>query len=219
MLINRHTDALLIIDVQRDFLPGGALAVPGGDEILGGLPIMAERFDVIVATQDLHPRGHVSFASSHPGRAVFDTIAVYDHPQVLWPDHCVAGTPGAALASAVPDQCLTLILRKGTRPDVDSYSAFREQPGPQGARASTGLGAWLRARDIARVFVVGLARDYCVRATAIDAANEGFATFVIDDLTRPVVPDRRHDTDEEWRAAGGGRQVVVGPAGLDVALH
>jgi len=202
MLIDRHTDALLIIDVQRDFLPGGPLAVPGGHEILGGLPILADRFDIVVATQDFHPRGHVSFASSHPGRAVFDTVAAHGDPQVLWPDHCVAGSPGAELAPAVPDQRLTLILRKGTRPDVDSYSAFREQPGPRGARASTGLGAWLRARGVARVFVVGLARDYCVRATAVDAAKEGFAVFVIDDLTRPVVPDRRHETDEEWRAAG-----------------
>jgi nicotinamidase/pyrazinamidase len=163
---------------------------------------MADLFDVVVATQDFHSRGHVSFASSHPGRVLLETVSVHGCPQILWPDHCVAGTPGAALASAVPDHRLTLILRKGTRRDVDSYSAFREQTGPDGVRASTGLGAWFRARGIARLFIAGLARDYCVRATAIDAAGEGFSTWVLDDLTRPVRPSLRHETDEAWRRAG-----------------
>ena len=153
MLIDHARDALLIVDVQRDFLPGGALAVAGGDEMLSGVSR-------------------------------------------------IAGTVGAALAAAIPDGRLTLILRKGTRRDVDSYSAFREQSGPDGTRASTGLGAWLHARGVSRVFVVGLARDYCVRATAVDAAAEGFSTFVLDDLTRPVAPERRNETDEAWRQAG-----------------
>jgi nicotinamidase/pyrazinamidase len=209
-LIDAGKDALLIVDVQGDFLPGGALAVPRGDAILSGLTRIADLFDVVVATQDFHPPGHVSFASSHPGRAVLETVSVHGHPQVLWPDHCVAGTAGAALASAVPDQRMTLILRKGTRRDVDSYSAFREQPGPGGARASTGLGAWLRARGIQRVFIAGLARDYCVRASAIDAAGEGFATFVIDDLTRPVAPEQRRETEEAWSRTGV--QVVASDA-------
>ena len=202
MLIDRAKDALLIVDVQRDFLPGGALAVAGGDEVLPGLTRAAEWFDVVVATQDFHPAAHVSFASAHPGHRILDVVSVHGHPQVLWPDHCVAGTPGAALAGAVPDERLTLILRKGTRREVDSYSAFREQSGPDGTRASTGLGAWLHARGISRVFIVGLARDYCVRATAVDAAAEGFSTFVLDDLTRPVAPERRDETDEAWRQAG-----------------
>ena len=202
MLIDRASDALLIVDVQRDFLPGGALAVPHGDEILPGLAPLAARFGVVVATQDFHPPGHVSFASAHPGRALLDTVPVYGHPQVLWPDHCVAGSSGAALDAAVPDVRLGLIVRKGMRRDVDSYSAFREQPGPGGGRISTGLGAWLHARGVEHVFVVGLARDYCVRATAIDAVDEGFEAIVLDDLTRAVDPERRDETDVAWRRAG-----------------
>ena len=202
MLIDRDTDALLVVDVQRDFLLGGALAIPAGDEILPGIAQVARCFSTVVATQDFHPAGHVSFASSHPGRAVLETVTVHGQTQVLWPDHCVAGTSGAVLAAEIPDRLLTLILRKGTRRDVDSYSAFREQTGPAGTRASTGLGAWLRDRGVARVFVLGLARDYCVTATAVDAASEGFSTFVIDDLTRPVKPLRRQETDRAWREAG-----------------
>ena len=206
--MNRPKDALLIVDVQLDFLPGGALAVPAGDEIIRGVARIATLFDTVVATQDFHPLRHVSFASSHPGRAPLDTVLVHGHPQVLWPDHCLAGTPGARLAPEVPESRLTMILRKGTRPDVDSYSGFREQLGPDGSRASTGLGAWLRARGIARVFVVGLARNFCVGATAIDAADEGLAVVVLDDLTRPVDPSQRGKTDEAWRRAG----VLVAPS-------
>ena len=215
MVIDRARDALLIVDVQRDFLPGGALAVPNGDEILPSLASVAARFGVVVATQDFHPPGHVSFASSHSGRAVLDLVPVYGHPQVLWPDHCVAGSSGAALDAAVPDVGLSLILRKGMRPDVDSYSAFREQPGPGAGRVSTGLGAWLHARGVERVFVVGLARDYCVRATAVDAVDEGFTAIVLDDLTRAVDPGRRDETDVVWRRAGvrvASSQELMAPA-------
>jgi nicotinamidase/pyrazinamidase len=173
-------DALIVVDLQPDFMPGGALAVPEGDVIVGPISQLASRFETVVATQDFHPEGHVSFGE--------------------WPAHCIAGTPGARLHSALPDEKLSLILRKGTRREVDSYSAFRENAGYAGERGSTGLGAWLRARGIERVFVCGLARDYCVRATALDAAAEGFDTFVVDDLTRAVDPSRAAEVDAAFDA-------------------
>jgi nicotinamidase/pyrazinamidase len=199
MEISRR-DVLLLIDLQRDFLPGGALAVAGGDEVVRPIARLCERFETVVATQDFHPRGHVSFASSHPGRSPLEVVTLPGgSEQVLWPDHCVAGSPGAALHPALPDHRITLILRKGTRREADSYSAFQEQPGPGGRRVSTGLGAWLRAREIERCFVVGLATDYCVSATAIDAAAEGFEVIVIAELTRAVHPERWRLTEEAWR--------------------
>jgi nicotinamidase/pyrazinamidase len=200
--IDPATDALIIVDVQRDFLSEGALEVPNGDAVLPFLRPLAARFGTVVATQDFHPPGHVSFASAHPGRGVLETVLIHGHPQVLWPDHCVGGTAGAELASAVPDERLSLILRKGMRLDVDSYSAFREQVGPEGFRRSTGLGGWLRARGIERVVVTGLARDYCVAATAIDAAGEEFRAVVLDDATRAIAPNRRAETDAAFRQAG-----------------
>ncbi len=202
MDIDPRTDALIVVDVQHDFLPGGALAVPDGDAILPGLARLAPRFGTVVATQDWHPRAHVSFASSHPGAKPYGTIALAQGPQELWPDHCVQGTRGAELHPAVPEEPVTLRLRKGTRPDVDSYSAFRENVGPDGTRPTTGLGAWLAARGVRRVFVAGLARDFCVRATAVDAAAEGFETYVIDGLTRAVFPDRKAETDAVLERAG-----------------
>jgi nicotinamidase/pyrazinamidase len=207
--------ALLIVDLQHDFLPGGALAVPRGDEILAPIAALAPRFDTVVATQDFHPPGHVSFASSHPGRHPLDVIEAHGEPQVLWPDHCVAGSPGAALAHELPDEAVTLILRKGTRRHVDSYSAFREQPGPGGVRPTTGLAGWLRERGVGRVYVAGLARDYCVRASAVDAAAEGFETLVLDDLTRAVFPERRAEVDEAFRAS---KVAVISSAELAAAI-
>jgi nicotinamidase/pyrazinamidase len=176
--IDPATDALIIVDVQRDFLPGGTLQVPNGDDVLPFLRPLAAHFGTVVATQ------------------------IHGQPQVLWPDHCIRGTDGAALAPAVPDERLDLILRKGTRRDVDSYSAFREQVGPEGFRRPTGLGGWLRARGIERVVVAGLARDYCVAATAIDAAGEEFRAVVLDDATRAVSPNRREETDQAFRQSG-----------------
>lgn len=197
-------DALVVVDLQHDFLPGGALAVAGGDAVVAPIAALAPRFATVVATQDWHPPGHVSFASSHPGAAPFTTLRAEAGPQELWPDHCVRGTRGAALHPALPDEALTLVLRKGTRREVDSYSAFRENVGPGGSRPTTGLGAWLRARGVRRVFVCGLARDFCVRATAVDAAAEGFEVTVLDDLTRAVFPDRSRETDAALRAGGVG---------------
>jgi nicotinamidase/pyrazinamidase len=195
-------EALVVVDLQHDFLPGGALGVAGGDAVVGPIAALAPRFRTVVATQDWHPPGHVSFASSHPGAAPFTTLQRPAGPQELWPDHCVQGTPGAALHPALPDAAVTLVLRKGTRREVDSYSAFRENVGPDGSRPTTGLGAWLRARGVRRVYVCGLARDFCVRASAVDAAAEGFEVTVLDDLTRAVFPERAAETDAALRAAG-----------------
>ena len=174
--------ALLLIDVQPDFMPGGRLPVAGGDEILPLLNQLQPRFDLVVATQDWHPAGHQSFASSHPGRTVFDQIDLHGLPQVLWPDHCVQGTPGAALHPALHPNRIEAIFRKGTNPEIDSYSAFFDN----GHRKSTGLADYLRGRGITTVHVAGLAADYCVYFSALDALREGFTTFLIEDATRAI---------------------------------
>jgi nicotinamidase/pyrazinamidase len=202
MRIEPVRDALVIVDLQRDFLPGGALAVAEGDGIVGPICRLAPRFGTVVATQDWHPPGHVSFASAHPGAAPFTTLALPQGGQELWPDHCVRGSAGAALHPALPDTALTLVLRKGTRREVDSYSAFRENVGPDGERPATGLAGWLRERGVKRVFLCGLARDFCVRASAVDAAAEGFDAVVLDDMTLAVFPDRRAEVDRVFEAAG-----------------
>jgi nicotinamidase/pyrazinamidase len=202
MRIDRRADALLVVDLQHDFLPGGALAVAGGDAVVGPIAALSPAFETVVATQDWHPRGHVSFASAHPGKRPFETVALPHGTQELWPDHCVQGSHGAALHLELPDAALTLHLRKGTRVEVDSYSAFRENVGPDGRRPTTGLGAWLKARGIRRVFLCGLARDFCVRASAVDAAAEGFEAVVLDDLTRAVFPERKAEVDRTFAEAG-----------------
>jgi nicotinamidase/pyrazinamidase len=201
MILDPVSDALLIVDLQHDFLPGGALAVARGDEIVVPVAALAQRFRTVVATQDWHPPGHVSFASAHPGRRPYERLALAHATQDLWPDHCVRGTRGAALHPGVPDEAITLVLRKGTRADVDSYSAFRENPGPDGRRPTTGLAAWLEARGVRRVFLCGLARDYCVRWSAEDAAAAGLETVVLDDLTRAVFPERSAEIDAALAAA------------------
>jgi len=179
--VDPQRDALIVVDLQPDFMPGGALPVSGGDQIAAPIGALAGRFATVVATQDWHPEAHVSFAR--------------------WPEHCRAGSPGAALHSALPDEKITLLLRKGTRREIDSYSAFRENPDQAGARASTGLGAWLAARGVERLFVCGLARDYCVKWTALDAASEGFQVWLIDDLTRAIAPESRAEVDRELSRA------------------
>ncbi|MFC6183738.1 bifunctional nicotinamidase/pyrazinamidase [Pseudoxanthomonas japonensis] len=196
--------ALLVIDLQPDFMPGGALACHDGDAIVPGIAALlaSRRYTTVVATQDWHPPGHASFASSHPERAPFDTISLHGQPQVLWPDHCVQGTPGAALATDVDWTPVDLILRKGTRPQVDSYSAFQENHGPDGTRPTTGLAGWLRERGIEEVHVCGLARDYCVLWSAQDAAAAGFRVRFLWDLTRPVTPSGDAPTRTALEAAG-----------------
>ena len=202
MQLDPWRDALLVVDLQHDFLPGGALGVGGGDEVLAPIAALALRFATVVATQDFHPPGHVSFASAHPGARPYTTLTLPAGPQELWPDHCVQGTRGAALHPVLPDAAVTLVLRKGTRREVDSYSAFRENVGPDGQRPTTGLAAWFTARGVRRVFVCGLARDFCVRWSAVDAAEAGLAAVVLDDLTRAVFPERHAEVDAALMAAG-----------------
>lgn len=199
--IDRSRDALLVIDLQPDFMPGGALAVGAGDEIVAPIARLLPSFQTVVATQDWHPAGHVSFASTH-GRPLFSTLPLYGAEQVMWPEHCVQGSPGAGLHEGLPLLHVALILRKGAYPDIDSYSAFRENQGPDGQRRTTGLGAWLHARGITRVFLCGLARDYCVLWSALDARAEGFEVVVLDDLVRAVFPERAAETDAAFAAAG-----------------
>jgi len=202
MRIERSRDALLVVDLQHDFLPGGALAVQEGDEVVAPIARLAPAFETVVATQDFHPSGHVSFASAHPDKKPFESIALPFARQELWPDHCVQGTQGAQLHPGLPDRAITLLLRKGTRRDLDSYSAFRENVDREGKRPTTGLAAWLDARGLRRVFVCGLARDFCVRWSALDAAAAGFETYVLDDLTRAVFPDRSAEVDAAFASAG-----------------
>jgi nicotinamidase/pyrazinamidase len=178
-------NCLLLIDLQFDFLPGGSLAVPDGDAILPLLNKLQPRFDLVVATQDWHPAGHRSFASAHPGQEVFSEITWQGLPQRLWPDHCVQGSLGAVLHTTLNLNQVEAIFRKGTDPDLDSYSAFFDN----GHRRATGLSAYLRARGVTEVFVAGLAADYCVYFSAKDARSEGFAVTVIEDATRGIAPE------------------------------
>lgn len=195
----RFREALLVVDVQIDFLPGGALGVPDGDAVVEPICdlVASGRFPVVVATQDWHPPGHASFASTHPGRRPFDVIDLHGQPQVLWPDHCVMSSAGAKLHPRLPLGPLTAILRKGTDPTVDSYSAFRHNWDARGERPRTGLAGMLAELEVGRVHIAGLARDYCVRWSAEDSVEAGFATHVLWELTRPVDPG----SDNEVRAA------------------
>lgn len=166
--MNQH--ALILVDLQNDFLPGGALGVPGGDEVIPLANRLMEDFEIIVATQDWHPPDHGSFAANHPGRQVFESIDLHGLPQTLWPVHCVQETPGAEFAPGLDAGRITRVFRKGTRPEVDSYSGLFDN----GRRHSTGLAEWLREQGVTRVTVCGIATDYCVKFTALDAVAEGF---------------------------------------------
>ena len=198
--------ALIVVDLQPDFMPGGALPCHEGDAIVPGIAALlaSGRYTTVIATQDWHPADHASFASQHPGRAPFEQITLHGQPQTLWPDHCVAGSPGAALDERIDWNRTSLILRKGSRTDVDSYSAFFENHGPNGSRPATGLAGWLRERGITSVHVCGLARDYCVLWTAQDACAAGFNVRFLWDLTRPVSPDGDAPTRAALEAAGIG---------------
>lgn len=198
--------ALIVVDVQPDFMPGGALACHEGDAIVPGIDrLLRQRlFGQVVATQDWHPPGHVSFASTHAGRNPFEQIALYGQPQTLWPDHCVQDTPGAALHPDIDWSAVDLILRKGSNPAVDSYSAFQENHGPDGQRPRTGLTGWLKERGVSEVYAVGLARDVCVLWTVQDALAAGLRAHVIWDLTRPVTPESDVATQAMLQAWGVG---------------
>ena len=178
----REQDMLLVVDVQNDFCPGGALAVPAGDEIVPVVNRLAGAFAHVVLTQDWHPPGHQSFASSHPGRQPLETIEVAYGTQILWPDHCVQGTPGAEFRRDLRIPHAELVLRKGYHRDIDSYSAFCEND----RRTRTGLAGYLRERGFTRVWLAGLAFDFCVRYSAEDARREGFDVVVIEDACRGI---------------------------------
>jgi nicotinamidase/pyrazinamidase len=176
------SDVLLVVDVQNDFCPGGKLAVPRGDEVVAPVNQLGERFQHVVLTQDWHPSGHKSFASANPGRQPFETVAFAYGPQVLWPDHCVQDTPGAQLHGRLQLPHAELVLRKGYRRDIDSYSAFYEND----HTTPTGLAGYLRERGLKRVFVAGLALDFCVRYSAEDAHRCGFEVVVVEDACRGI---------------------------------
>ena len=185
------TDALLVIDLQNDFCPGGALAVPEGDQIVPLVNRLAQRFEHVILTQDWHPTNHISFASSHPGTKPFGTLDVSYGTQTLWPDHCVRGTRGADFHPGLDAPHAELILRKGLRRDIDSYSAFLEDD----HITPTSLASYLRERGLRRLFLCGLAYDFCVRFSAIDGTAAGFECVIIEDATRAVgLPGSCDDT-------------------------
>lgn len=215
--VDRERAALILVDLQPDFMPGGSLPVAEGDAILDPIRELCARdlFGVYVATQDWHPPGHVSFASAHAGHEPMDVIDYYGHEQILWPDHCVQGTEGARLHPVLDWRRVSAIIRKGMDPGSDSYSGFRNNWTPAGDRPPTGLAGYLRERGVEDVYVCGLARDVCVKWTAEDAIAEGFRTVFLWNLTRAVRPedDARVRADLEaagvevalaWSMAGGG---------------
>lgn len=175
-------DALIVVDVQNDFLPGGALAVPDGDAVISVINNLAEKFELIAATQDWHPANHGSFVSWHPEHRIGDIVDLNGLPQVVWPDHCVQGTYGAEFATALHASARANVFPKGTDATVDSYSGFFDN----GRRQATALGGFLKNRNVRRVFVTGLATDYCVRFTALDAISLGFEVVVVEDACRGV---------------------------------
>lgn len=175
-------DILLVVDIQYDFCPGGALAVPRGDEVIVPINRTAARFAHVVLTQDWHPPRHSSFASAHPGKVPYQTVELTYGSQILWPDHCVQGTPGAALHKELNIPHAELVLRKGYHPDIDSYSAFFEND----RKTRTGLTGYLRERGFTRIFLAGLAFDFCVRYSAEDARGEGFDVIVLENASRGI---------------------------------
>ena len=197
------THALIVIDMQNDFCPGGALAVAGGDEIVTGINALMDDFDAVILTQDWHPAGHSSFASSHSGKAPFETVEMAYGTQVLWPDHCVQGSVGAAFHAALDATRADLILRKGMNPAIDSYSAFFEND----HETPTGLHGYLQTRGIDRLTMVGLATDFCVNFSAVDAARLGYAVTMKEALCRAI------DLDGSLAAARKG----MADAGVTVA--
>jgi len=198
-LVPGPRDVLLVVDVQNDFIPGGALPVKGGDEIVPLVNRIAARFERVVLTQDWHTPGHTSFASAHPGKKPFETIQLAYGTQVLWPDHCVQGTPGADFHKDLSIPHAELILRKGFRRQMDSYSAFFEADG----KTATGLAGYVRDRGFKQVFLVGLATDFCVGWSALDARKIGLPAYVIEDATRGI--DANGSLAKAWdqmRSAG-----------------
>jgi nicotinamidase/pyrazinamidase len=195
----RSTDALLVIDMQLDFLPGGSLAVADGDAIIPGIHALAAKFDHVILTQDWHPPAHISFASTHGLQPFTDTVQAAYGTQTLWPDHCLQGSAGAELHPDLDIPHAELILRKGFRRDIDSYSAFTENDGA----TPTGLAGYLRERGLTRLFFTGLAYDFCVGFSALAAARLGFESLVVEDLSRAVaLPGTVEKTNADFAGAG-----------------
>ena len=188
-----NEDVFIVVDVQYDFLPGGALAVKDGDQVIGPINALAPRFAHVVLTQDWHTPGHISFASAHAGKKPFELTSLDYGDQVLWPDHCVQGTRGAMISDALQIPHAELVIRKGYNPTIDSYSAFMEAD----RKTRTGLAGYLRERGLKRVFVAGLATDFCVAWTALDARAAGFDTYVIEDAARGI--DTMGSLAAAWR--------------------
>ncbi len=193
-------NALILVDLQNDFVPGGALAVSGGDQVVPVANRLAPRFDLVVATQDWHPANHGSFAANHPGSKPGDIIELDGLRQILWPVHCVENTPGAAFVSDLDTDRFHRVFRKGTDPNIDSYSGFFDN----GRRKATGLGNYLRKQGATDVYIMGLTTDYCARYSALDARSLGFRTFLIEDGCRSVDlrPGDAAAAVDEMRKAG-----------------
>ncbi|HAR36052.1 MAG TPA: bifunctional nicotinamidase/pyrazinamidase [Acidobacteria bacterium] len=191
--------ALIVVDLQNDFVPGGSLAVPKGNEIVPLINQLQEKFELVVATQDWHPKNHLSFAANHPGKNVYDTILLGGVEQVLWPDHCVQGEKGAMFARGFDDRRVEAIFRKGTDPEIDSYSGFFDN----GRKKSTGLGDYLKGRGVRQVYVCGLAAEFCVLYTALDAIELGFETYYIEDATRALSHEGFKEAKEQLLRRGG----------------
>lgn len=175
-------EALLIVDVQYDFLPGGSLAVPDGDKVIPVINSLQSKFETVVATQDWHPKNHGSFASNHPGKRVGEIIELSGENQILWPDHCIQGTHGAEFHKNLNRDKWKKVFRKGTNPLVDSYSGFYDN----NRREDTGLSNYLKKQGVEKVYIAGLAADYCVKFTVMDALKEGFETVLLEDATKGV---------------------------------
>lgn len=191
--------ALIIVDVQYDFLPGGALEVAGGDEIIPVINAIQGDYELVVATQDWHPVDHKSFASAHQGRLPFEQIDLHGLEQVLWPDHCVQDSEGAKLSDALDKRRIEAIFRKGTDPEIDSYSGFFDN----GRRKSTGLAGYLEERGVSSISVCGLAADYCVYYTAMDGLQLGFETLIVEDAVRPIDTRAYANKKTEFLQHGG----------------
>ena len=184
--------ALLVVDIQYDFCPGGALAVPDGDAIIPAVNNLIDHFDVIIQTQDWHPAGHSSFASSHKGKDPFDTIEMDYGTQVLWPDHCVQGSKGAEFHNDLNTLKSQVIIRKGFRKAIDSYSTFFEND----QETATGLTGYLKQRGITELYAVGLATDFCVKWSILDGIDEGFTMHIVEDAVKGI--DLNGSLDEAW---------------------
>ncbi len=176
------TQALIIIDMQNDFCPGGNLAVPAGDTIIPTINLLVEQYEHTILTQDWHPRGHLSFASSHPGKVPYDTVKLDYGEQILWPDHCIQGTTGAQFHANLKTDTAELILRKGFRREIDSYSAFYEND----QKTVTGLAGFLKEREIKTLYIAGLATDFCVHWSIVDGCRYGFEIYLIEDATAGI---------------------------------